>query len=42
MDTLNSVDIQIEKKDGVTEFLVSLEDDDDVQNVFSNVNLKVN
>ena len=39
---LNSVDIQNEKKDLVTEFLDSLEDDDDVQNVFSNVNLEVN
>ena len=39
---LNSVDIHDEKKDGVTEFLGSLEDDDDVQNVFSNVNLEVN
>ena len=39
---LNSVDIQNEKKDAVTEFLDSLEDDDDVQNVFSNINLEVN
>ncbi|MDC3174923.1 YebC/PmpR family DNA-binding transcriptional regulator [Candidatus Pelagibacter sp.] len=39
---LNSVDILNEKKDLVTEFLDSLEDDDDVQNVFSNVNLGVN
>ena len=39
---LNSVDIHNEKKDNVTEFLNSLEDDDDVQNVFSNVNLEVN
>ena len=39
---LNSVDIHNEKKDGVIEFLDSLEDDDDVQNVFSNVNLEVN
>jgi len=39
---INSVDIHDEKKDGVTEFLGSLEDDDDVQNVFSNVNLEVN
>ena len=36
---LNSVDIHSEKKNEVTEFLDSLEDDDDVQNVFSNVNL---
>ena len=39
---LNSVDIQNEKKDEVKEFLDRLEDDDDVQNVFSNVNLEVN
>ena len=39
---LNSVDIHYEKKEIVTEFLESLEDDDDVQNVFSNVNLEVN
>ena len=39
---LNSVNIHNEKKDEVTEFLDSLEDDDDVQNVFSNVNLEVN
>ena len=38
---LNSVNIQNEKKDEVAEFLDSLEDDDDVQNVFSNVNLEV-
>ena len=36
------VDIDKEKKDEITEFLDSLEDDDDVQNVFSNVNLEVN
>ena len=39
---LNSVEIQDEKKNEVNEFLDSLEDDDDVQNVFSNVNLEVN
>ncbi len=39
---LNSIDIHNEKKDEVIEFLDSLEDDDDVQNVFSNVNLEVN
>ena len=39
---LNSVDINSEKKDIVTEFLYSLEDDDDVQSVFSNVNLGAN
>ena len=31
-----------ENKDEVIEFLESLEDDEDVQNVFSNVNLEVN
>ena len=41
-DEEDSVDIQNERKDDVTEFLDSLEDDDDVQNVFSNVNLGVN
>ena len=35
-------DVHNKKKDEVTEFLNSLEDDDDVQNVFSNVNLEVN
>ena len=39
---INSVDIHHEKKDEVIEFLVSLEEDDDVQNIFSNLNLKVN
>ena len=39
---LNSVDIHNEKKDEVTEFLDSLEDDDDVQNVFSNLNFEAN
>ena len=39
---INSVDIRNEKKNEVIEFLDSLEDDDDVQNVFSNVNLEVN
>jgi YebC/PmpR family DNA-binding regulatory protein len=36
---LNSVDIEKEKEEGIIGFLESLEDDDDVQNVFSNVNL---
>ena len=39
---LNIVDIHHEKKDNVIEFLDSLEDDEDVQNVFSNINLEVN
>ena len=41
-DEEDSVDINSEKKDIVTEFLYSLEDDDDVQSVFSNVNLGAN
>ena len=39
---LSTVDIDNEKKDEVIEFLDSLEDDDDVQSVYSNINLKVN
>ena len=39
---LNSVNINNEKKDEVKEFLDTLDDDDDVQNVYSNVNLEVN
>ena len=39
---LNNIDIDDEKKNEVIEFLGSLEDDDDVQNVFSNLNLEVN
>ena len=39
---LNTIEIDNEKKDAVIAFLDSLEDDDDVQNVFSNVNLEVN
>ena len=35
---LNTIEIDNEKKDAVIAFLDSLEDDDDVQNVFSNVN----
>ena len=36
---LNSVDVDKEKEQSVIEFLENLEDDDDVQNIFSNVNL---
>ena len=36
---INSVDIQNDEKESVIEFLENLEDDDDVQNVFSNINL---
>ena len=38
---LNSANINKDKKDSVIEFLENLEDDDDVQNVFSNVNLGI-
>jgi YebC/PmpR family DNA-binding regulatory protein len=36
---LNSVDIEKNREELVIEFLETLEDDDDVQNVFSNINL---
>ncbi len=36
---INSVDIQNDEKESVIEFFENLEDDEDVQNVFSNVNL---
>mgnify|MGYP005993134583 CR=1 FL=1 len=36
---LNSVDIEKEKEEAVINFLETLEDDDDVQSVFSNVNI---
>ena len=39
---INSIEIRNEKKDEVIEFLDSLENDDDVQNVFSNLNFEVN
>ena len=39
---LNKVDIDQESKVSVLEFLESLEEDDDVQNVYSNVNLGEN
>jgi YebC/PmpR family DNA-binding regulatory protein len=39
---LNKVDIDQGSKDSVLEFLESLEEDDDVQNVYSNVNLGEN
>tara|TARA_B100001173_G_scaffold188486_1_gene162542 strand:+ start:642 stop:1367 length:726 start_codon:yes stop_codon:yes gene_type:complete len=37
--SLNSINISREKEESVIEFLENLEDDDDVQNVFSNVKL---
>ena len=39
---LNSVNIEKDKEDSVINFLETLEDDDDVQNVFSNVNFGSN
>jgi YebC/PmpR family DNA-binding regulatory protein len=36
---LNSVDVEKDRVDSAIEFLESLEDDDDVQNVYSNINL---
>jgi transcriptional/translational regulatory protein YebC/TACO1 len=36
---LNSVDVNNDNKHSVVDFLESLEEDDDVQNVYSNVNL---
>ena len=38
----NNVIIKKDKEDSVIEFLETLEDDDDVQNVFSNVNFGSN
>jgi transcriptional/translational regulatory protein YebC/TACO1 len=40
--SLNSVDIKKDREETVIEFLETLEDDDDVQNVFSNVNFGKN
>ena len=37
--SLNYVDIQKDKEDVIVRFLETLEDDDDVQNIFSNINL---
>ena len=36
---LNSVEVEKEKEDSIIEFLETLEDDDDVQNIFSNVKM---
>ena len=35
---LNSIDIKKDEEESVIEFLETLEDDDDVQNIFSNIN----
>ena len=40
--SLNSVDVSKEKIEGAIGFLEALEDDDDVQNVYSNINLGKN
>ena len=39
---LNSANVNKDKQETIIEFLESLEDDDDVQNVFSNVNFQNN
>ena len=39
---LNSTDVEKDKLESAIEFLETLEDDDDVQNVYSNINLKNN
>ena len=39
---LNNANVEIDKQETVIEFLESLEDDDDVQNVFSNANFENN
>ena len=39
---LNSVDVENDKIEAAIEFLETLEDDDDVQNVYSNINLGSN
>ena len=39
---LNNIDVAKDKVDAAIEFLETLEDDDDVQNVYSNINFKNN
>ena len=39
---LNSVEVNKDKVEGAIEFLENLEDDDDVQNVYSNINFRNN
>ena len=39
---LNSVDVDKVKVDAAIDFLETLEDDDDVQSVYSNINLRKN
>ena len=38
MGSLNSVDVEKDKVEAAIEFLETLEDDDDVQSVYSNIN----
>ena len=40
--SLNSVDVEKDRQEAVIEFLEAIEDDDDVQNVFTNVNFGSN
>ena len=40
--SLNSIDVAKDKVESAIEFLANLEDDDDVQNVYSNINFKNN
>ena len=42
VEGVNNVNVDKDKQDAVIEFLDSLEDDDDVQNVFSNANFRNN
>ncbi|MDC0855637.1 YebC/PmpR family DNA-binding transcriptional regulator, partial [Candidatus Pelagibacter sp.] len=39
---LNSVDVDKDKSEAAIEFLETLENDDDVQNVYSNINFSNN
>ena len=39
---LNSVQVSKEKEENLLEFFESLTDDEDVQNIFTNVNLNTN
>ena len=40
--SLNSVQVSKEQEENLIEFFETLEDNDDVQNIFSNVELKTN
>ena len=39
---INNADVEKDKQESVIEFLETLEDDDDVQNIFSNANFSNN